>query len=81
MGGVCSTRVRLSSTQGYFKIHEREISHINSLLAEIENSPTLANLKKQLEREQHKAENQLNDYRKMMAEAKKSTREKARIGC
>ena len=67
-------------TDGYFKIHEREISHINSLLAEIENSPTLANLKKQLEREQHKAENQLNDYRKMMAEAKKAREKKRALG-
>ena len=65
---------------GYFKIHEREISEINAQLSEMERNPLLNELKTRLANEQETAETELNAYRKMMAEAKKEREDKRRRG-
>ena len=65
---------------GYFKIHEREISEINAQLSEMERNPLLNELKTRLANEQETAETELNAYRKMMAEAKNEREEKRRRG-
>ena len=65
---------------GYFKIHEREISEINAQLSEKERNPLLNELKTRIANEQEMAETELNAYRKMMAEAKKEREDKRRRG-
>ncbi len=65
---------------GYFKIHEREISEINARLSEMERNPLLNELKTRLDHEQETAERELNAYRTMMAEAKKERENKRRWG-
>ena len=65
---------------GYFKIHEREISEINAQLSEMERNPLLNELKLRIGHEQETAETELNAYRKMMAEAKKERENKRRRG-
>ena len=65
---------------GYFKIHEREISEINVQLSEMERNPLLNELKTRLANEQETAETELNAYRTMMAEAKKEREDKRRRG-
>ncbi len=65
---------------GYFKIHEREISEINARLSEMERNPLLNELKTRLANEQETAETELNAYRTMMAEAKKERENKRRRG-
>ena len=65
---------------GYFKIHEREISEINARLSEMERNPLLDELKTRLDHEQETAERELNAYRTMMAEAKKEREDKRRRG-
>ena len=65
---------------GYFKIHEREISEINAQLSEMERNPLLNELKTRLANEQETAETELNAYRTMMAEAKKEREDKRKRG-
>ena len=65
---------------GYFKIHEREISEINAQLSEMERNPLLNELKTRIANEQETAEMELNAYRKMMAEAKNEREDKRRRG-
>ena len=65
---------------GYFKIHEREISEINAQLSEMERNPLLNELKTRIANEQETAETELNAYRTMMAEAKKERENKRRRG-
>ena len=65
---------------GYFKIHEREISEINVQLSEMERNPLLNELKTRIANEQETAETELNAYRTMMAEAKKERENKRRRG-
>ena len=65
---------------GYFKIHEREISEINARLSEMERNPLLNELKTRIANEQETAETELNAYRTMMAEAKKERENKRRRG-
>ena len=65
---------------GYFKIHEREISEINVQLSEMERNPLLNELKLRIGHEQETAEKELNAYRTMMAEAKKEREDKRRRG-
>lgn len=65
---------------GYFKIHEREISEINAQLSEMERNPLLNELKTRLANEQETAETELSAYRKMMAEAKKEREDKRKRG-
>lgn len=65
---------------GYFKIHEREISEINARLSEMERNPLLNELKTRIANEKETAETELNAYRTMMAEAKKEREDKRRRG-
>ena len=65
---------------GYFKIHEREISEINAQLSEMERNPLLNELKLRIGHEQERAETELKAYRKMMVEAKTEREDKRRRG-
>ena len=65
---------------GYFKIHEREISEINAQLSEMERNPLLNELKLRINHEQETAETELKAYRKMMVEAKKEREDKRKRG-
>ena len=65
---------------GYFKIHEREISEINAQLSEMERNPLLNELKTRIANEQETAETELKAYRKMMTEAKNEREDKRRRG-
>ena len=66
---------------GFFKTGEREISKINHLISEIENGDNLRHLRDEADRVKIAALKEIDDYRRMMDEAKTKRDEKRREGC
>lgn len=58
------------SPDGYFKVHEREISAINSEIEETKKSDDYLAIKKEISQFKRTFEGNIRDYREMMAEAK-----------
>ncbi len=56
---------------GYFKVHEREISDINGKVCELEDSPEYAELRSLLCSTQAEAEEEIGRYKKLMEESKR----------
>lgn len=58
------------SPDGYFKVHEREISAINREIEKIKQSEEYLGIKKEIENFKRTYEDTISDYRQLMAEAK-----------
>ena len=56
---------------GYFKQHEREISDIGLLIADIENNPERCRLKDAIHQAHYDSVREVDDYKQQMAEAKR----------
>ena len=64
---------------GYFKIHEREISRVNEEIKRLEQDDELRCRKETLAETKQKAETEINDYREQMASQSKSVTRRERI--
>lgn len=68
--GFVPTIVDTLSPDGYFKVHEREISAINSKIEEIKNSEGYLSIKKEIAQFRQTCEGNIRDYREIMTMAK-----------